>query len=100
MGAPNLGLSSDEILLNDQKAKKLGLMIGVPGQLYFMSISRISVVYIDFIKGDWNRWLAWRETHYIGEYESSSVKVIANGSSFEYVLEKTKKYLSYVKRNK
>ncbi|EOQ22598.1 hypothetical protein [Bacillus cereus] len=96
MGARNLGMEQTDTEHMDKKAKSIGLLVGISGQLYFTTISRISNVYIEYIN---EQWIAWRETHYTGEIEPSDVKVIAKESTFEYVVMKTNRYLSYVRRN-
>lgn len=35
----------------DEQAKRIGLIVGVSNEIYFRSISHISDVYVEFIKG-------------------------------------------------
>ncbi|MDJ0288212.1 MULTISPECIES: hypothetical protein [Bacillus] len=63
------------VLLKDEKAKAAGLMIGIPGVLYTVTISNVSSVYIERVDGKWEE---WRETHYPGQKQPISTKVIAN----------------------
>jgi hypothetical protein len=77
----------------DKKAKQAGLMIAIPGEMYTLTISTVSAVYIERV-GD--KWEAWRETHCFGQKKLISVKVIGTSSEFEYVLVSVKKYLSYI----
>ncbi|MFP3886784.1 hypothetical protein U8V97_15155 [Priestia filamentosa] len=77
----------------DKEAKAAGLIIGIPGVLYMVSISNISSIYLELIDGNWE---AWRETHYLGQKQSISMKIIATGSTFNYVIQKVKKYLNYI----
>lgn len=78
-----------------EKARKIGLLIGIPGHLYFLSISCVSDVYLEFIN---NQWLAWRERYTPGNLKFSDVKVIGADESFDYVITKIEAYLSYVRR--
>jgi hypothetical protein len=77
----------------DKKAKQAGLMIAIPGEMYTLTISTVSAVYIERV-GD--KWEAWRETHCFGQRKPISVKVIGTSSELEYVLVSVKKYLRYI----
>lgn len=94
MAIPKTELSTSGQQARDQKAKAIGLLVGIPGQLYFTSISRVSDVYIDYIDG---QFVSWRQRYYTKNSNDGGVKVIATGS-FNHVIERTKKYLSYIKR--
>lgn len=78
----------------DKEAKNIGLITGIPEELYFCSISRASTVYVEFVKGDW---FAWRESYVSNKKQCSSYKPIARGS-FELVMARTKNYLNYLRR--
>jgi len=95
VGARSLGIQQTDIEQMDGKAKSIGLLVGISGQLYFTTISRISDVYIDYFNG---HWIVWREKHYTGEIKPSDVKVIAKAETFDYVVMKTKKYLEFIKK--
>lgn len=81
--------------IQDRKAKEVGLLVGIPGQLYFLSISRVSDVYLDHING---QWVAWRERQHKGNMQLNDIKMIATGSTFDYVLLKIEKYLTFIKK--
>ncbi|WP_368917151.1 pathogenicity island protein [Staphylococcus haemolyticus] len=78
----------------DEQAKKIGLIIGVSNEIYFRSISHISDVYVEFIKG---QWVAWRESFIPNTNHRTSYKLIAQGS-FELVIARTKNYLNFIKK--
>lgn len=80
----------------DEQAKRIGLIVGVSNEIYFRSISHISDVYVEFIKG---QWVAWRESFIPNTNHRTSYKLIAQGS-FELVIARTKNYLNYIKKNK
>lgn len=80
----------------DEQAKRIGLIVGVSNEIYFRSISHISDVYVEFIKG---QWVAWRESFIPNTNHRTSYKLIAQGS-FELVISRTKNYLNYIKKNK
>lgn len=79
----------------DEQAKRIGLIVGVSNEIYFRSISHISDVYVEFIKG---QWVAWRESFIPNTNHRTSYKLIAQGS-FELVIARTKNYLNYIKKN-
>lgn len=81
----------------DKQAKAAGFMIGVPGQLYTLSLSKISAVYIEQIGGGWQ---AWRETYQKGQEQAMSTKTIAKANTLDYVLMKAKGYFEYISRNR
>lgn len=80
----------------DEQAKRIGLITGVSNEIYFRSISRVSDVYVEFVKG---QWVAWRESFIPNTNHRTSYKLIAQGS-FELVIARTKNYLNYIKKNK
>ncbi|MEX3426106.1 pathogenicity island protein [Staphylococcus hominis] len=79
----------------DEQAKRIGLIVGVSNEIYFRSISHVSDVYIEFIKG---QWVAWRESFIPNTNHRTSYKLIAQGS-FELVIARTKNYLNFIKKN-
>lgn len=79
----------------DEQAKRIGLIVGVSNEIYFRSISHISDVYVEFIKG---QWVAWRESFIPYTNHRTSYKLIAQGS-FELVIARTKNYLNFIKKN-
>lgn len=81
------------LLERDNQAKRVGLMIAIPGELYTVTLNNVSSVYFERIE---NGWEAWRETHYPQQYKVISSKIIANGNTFEFVLQKVKQYLDYI----
>lgn len=81
------------LLERDNQAKRAGLMIAIPGELYTVTLNNVSSVYFEHIE---NGWKAWRETHYPHQYKVISSKIIANGNTFEFVLQKVKQYLDYI----
>lgn len=78
----------------DEQAKRIGLIVGVSNEIYFRSISHISDVYVEFIKG---QWVAWRESFIPNTNHRTSYKLIAQGS-FELVIARTKNYLNFIKK--
>ncbi|WP_145437008.1 pathogenicity island protein [Staphylococcus hominis] len=79
----------------DEQAKRIGLIVGVSNEIYFRSISHVSDVYVEFIKG---QWVAWRESFIPNTNHRTSYKLIAQGS-FELVIARTKNYLNFIKKN-
>lgn len=80
----------------DEQAEKIGLIVGIPEEVYFCTISRVSAVYVEYID---NRWVAWRESYVPNSNRRTSYKVIAHGG-FELVMARIKNYLVYIKKNK
>ncbi|MCG6208987.1 pathogenicity island protein [Staphylococcus warneri] len=80
----------------DEQAKKIGLIVGVSNEIYFRSISHVSDIYIEYIKG---QWVAWRESYIPKTNKRTSHKLIAKGN-FDFVLARTKSYLNYIKKNR
>lgn len=80
----------------DEQAEKIGLIVGIPEEVYFCTISRVSAVYVEYID---NRWVAWRESYVPNSNRRTSYKVIAHGG-FELVMARIKNYLGYIKKNK
>ncbi|QIZ07631.1 hypothetical protein HFZ78_13540 [Priestia megaterium] len=82
-----------EILKRDNQAKKMGFIIGLPGQIYFRSINKKSIVYMEEYDGNWELWM---ETHHANR--STSIKVIYRSSEFEKVILKAKNYFDFVQQ--
>ncbi|AQM40525.1 MULTISPECIES: pathogenicity island protein [Staphylococcus] len=80
----------------DKQAEKIGLIVGIPEEMYFCSISKISAVYVEYIE---EKWVAWRESYVPNTNRRTSYKLIAHGG-FELVMARTKNYLGYIKKNK
>ena len=80
----------------DKQAEKIGLIVGIPEEMYFCSISRVSAVYVEYID---EKWVAWRESYVPNTNRRTSYKLIAHGG-FELVMARTKNYLGYIKKNK
>ena len=80
----------------DKQAEKIGLIVGIPEEMYFCSISKISAVYVEYID---EKWVAWRESYVPNTNRRTSYKLIAHGG-FELVMARTKKYLGYIKKNR
>jgi len=80
----------------DEQAKKIGLIVGVPNEIYFCSTSHVSDVYVEFIKG---QWVAWRESFIPNTNHRTSYKLIAQGS-FELVIARVKNYLNYISKRR
>ena len=81
------------ILERDNQAKRAGLIIAIPGELYTATLNNVSSVYFEHIEDGWE---ARRETHYPHQYKAISSKIIAIGNTFEFVLQKVKQYLDYI----
>lgn len=80
----------------DAEVNKVGLIIGIPEEIYFCSISKVSTVYVEYIN---NSWVAWRESYVPNTNQRTSYKLITQGN-FELVIARVKNYLTYIKRNK
>lgn len=80
----------------DEQAKRIGLIVGVSNEIYFRSISHISDVYVEFIKG---QWVAWRESFIPNTNHRTSYKLIAQGD-FELVIARVKNYLNYISKRR
>lgn len=79
----------------DLKAKDIGLIIGIPNEIYFCAISKTSTVYVEWID---TRWIAWRETYLLNSSKCRSYKRIAHGE-FEEVIQRVKGYLEFIQNN-
>lgn len=79
----------------DLKAKDIGLIIGIPNEIYFCAISKTSTVYVEWID---TRWIAWRETYLLNSSKCRGYKRIAHGE-FEEVIQRVKGYLEFIQNN-
>ncbi|MDS1000644.1 pathogenicity island protein [Staphylococcus capitis] len=80
----------------DKQAEKIELIVGIPEEMYFCSISKISAVYVEYID---EKWVVWRESYVPNTNRRTSYKLIAHGG-FELVMARTKNYLGYIKKNR
>lgn len=80
----------------DEQAERIGLITGISNEIYFRSISHVSDVYVEFIKG---QWVAWRESYIPNTNKRTSYKFIAQGD-FELVLARVKNYLNYISKRR
>ena len=80
----------------DKQAEKIELIVGIPEEMYFGSISKISAVYVEYID---KKWVVWRESYVPNTNRRTSYKFIAHGG-FELVMARTKNYLGYIKKNR
>lgn len=80
----------------DEQAERIGLITGVSNEIYFCSISRVSDVYVEFVKG---QWVAWRESYVPNTNKRTSYKLIAQGD-FELVLARVKNYLKFISKGR
>lgn len=81
------------ILERDNKAKRAGFMIAIPGEMYTATLSKVSSIYVEHIEEGWQ---GWRETHFSHQCKAISSKIIATGNTFDFVLLKVKQYLDYI----
>jgi hypothetical protein len=79
----------------DSQAKAAGLMIGIPGVLYTLTLSKSSDVYIEQVNGKWE---AWRETYQPGKRRAVSDKTIVKGQTLDYVWIKVIGYFDYIEK--
>lgn len=84
-------------LIMDEKARKKGFVVGIQGTLYTKTFSRNSAVYIERVRSQWQ---AWREVYQEGRNTALRVKVIATGSTFEYVLNKAANYFDFIEKKR
>ncbi|PGR23024.1 hypothetical protein COC52_24840 [Priestia megaterium] len=82
------------MLMRDQQAKEAGFIIGLSGTVYTLSLNKNTMVYIEQIRSNWE---SWQEAYQKGKNPVIKVRVICNGSPFEYVLLKTKSYIDHIK---
>jgi hypothetical protein len=84
-----------EALIMDGKARAAGFTIVLPGEVYTVSLSRKSDLFIERING---RWAVYRATYITGRPAAAYSKTIASGNSFEYVLTKARSYLNFIEK--
>ncbi|MBU6080596.1 hypothetical protein [Allobacillus halotolerans] len=77
------------------KPSNLGYMVGIPNELYFKTLNRFSIVYIDRQE---DGWLVVRETHRKDRLEPYSYRQIIKAKSLEYAIQKAEKYIQYLNR--
>ncbi len=80
----------------DEQAERIGLITGISNEIYFRSISHVSDVYVEFIKG---QWVAWRESYIPNTNKRTSYKLIAQGD-FELIIARVKNYLNYISKGR
>lgn len=81
---------------HDKEAKRIGLIVGIPEEVYFCSISHVSQVYVEYINDEW---VTWRESFIPNTNKRTSYKVLAQGE-FELVLARVKNYLNFIRKSK
>ena len=81
----------------DEKAKRIGFIVALPGTLYTCSLSRHSAVYIEKNEIEWE---LWRETHLPGKRCLISFKIIASSKDFKYILRKVENYMKYIQKKR
>lgn len=92
-----MGMSKIAESDQDIKAKKAGLIIGIPETIYMWTVSRFSNAYMEHYDGEW---VVWRETYQLGKQESVSYKFIGRGNTFGYVLKEFEKYINFILRKR
>ncbi|WP_049425292.1 hypothetical protein [Staphylococcus warneri] len=80
----------------DEQAERIGLITGISNEIYFRSISHVSDVYVEFMKG---QWVAWRESYIPNTNKRTSYKLIAQGD-FELIIARVKNYLNYISKGR
>jgi hypothetical protein len=84
-------------LHRDKQSTVAGFLIGVPGELYFRTVSRYSTAYIER-NGD--VWQAWREMYQKGQTQAINTKAISESTKFNVVLTKAKHYFDFIERKR
>ncbi|EMA6342209.1 hypothetical protein ACE41A_00095 [Bacillus cytotoxicus] len=77
----------------DEKAKKEGYIVAISGQVYTLTLSKTSCLYIDHIDGFW---VAWRETHWNKQKSAPRTRLIAKAVTFDYLLMRVEGYLKFI----
>ncbi|MDQ0880959.1 hypothetical protein [Peribacillus sp. V2I11] len=67
------------ILERDDQVKRIGFMVAIPGELYTVTLSNVSSIFIEYIEGGWQ---AWRETNY--PYKRNAISS-QNNSNWQHV---------------
>ncbi|OKL36229.1 hypothetical protein [Domibacillus mangrovi] len=86
-----------EIESRDEKAKRYGLIVAIPGEVYTRSVSKHSVVYVEYVAGKWD---AWRETHGSNKKQPIAYKEIARAQDIEFVFAKVCNYFDYLEKKR
>lgn len=81
----------------DDRAKGIGLMVGIPNELYMWTVSRYSTLYMEYINGEW---IAWRETYRDDYSTCTNHKHIARSHDFGATLHNVRRYIRYVKQHR
>jgi len=84
------------VLEQDQQARQSDFIVGIPGTLYFRSVSKRSAVYIECVDGQWE---ARRETYQKGKRQAVSIKTIVEAATFDYALDKAVSYFMHLERH-
>ncbi|WP_342042836.1 hypothetical protein [Bacillus sp. OTU2372] len=84
-----------KILKRDNQVKKMGFIIGLPGQIYFRSINKKIILYMEGYNGIWE---LWTETLHANRKQATSTKVIYRSPEFEKVIIKAKKFCDFVQQ--
>ena len=79
----------------DAKAKAAGLVIGLPGELYTLTLGRYRAIYIERII---DKWIVWRETYQTNRNRAVSSRTIAEAATLDYVLEQVARHLEYLSK--
>ncbi|MDQ0221359.1 hypothetical protein J2S21_004529 [Peribacillus cavernae] len=72
-------------------------MVAIPGELYTVTLSNVSSIYVEYIEGGWE---AWRETQYPNQRKIINSKIIANSNTVDFVFRKVEQYLDYIIKKK
>lgn len=80
-----------QVLDRDQTAKRIGLVIGLPGEIYTLTLNNNSSLFVEVVNGDWQ---GWRENQ-ASTYQSS--KILARGN-FYHVMDRVKDYIAFLER--
>ncbi|OKL35375.1 hypothetical protein [Domibacillus mangrovi] len=86
-----------EVESRDEKARRYGLIVAVSGEVYTLSVSKHSVVYVEYVAGKWD---AWRETHSPNKKEPISYKEIARAQDIEFVFAKVCNYFDFLEKRR
>ena len=78
----------------DNKMKKVGAVIGIPGKVYFWTLSRGTTLYLEQAGG---QWLLYRMNHYT---TTTYTSVRARGRTFDHVYQEAKSYMAYLSKER
>lgn len=79
----------------DDRARDIGLMIGVSSELYMWTVSKHSTLYMEYVN---EQWCVWRETYDSKKPSCISYKSVAQGDNFNMILSSANKYMKYVRQ--